>query len=160
MQQWVEFDVQKRAELFSMIAELIQRGGEEAPVRSSGSAMPRLMVGDHKIWLNGHSLDLSRRPLMIRMFRIFVEKPGQWVTREELVERVYGISTTGDRSVRFLGSVKTNSVKLVSRARLVTGKFLETHGGEAFEWFVYDGDRRAWTLVRHRSEGLMQASGG
>ena len=151
MEPQVQTDIFRRAELFTLIADLV-RACEGSP---SGGAFdprpPRLTVLDRRVFVNGLALDLSHRPLMLRLFQAFAESRDGWLTREDLLLRVYRVRVQ-QRSERYIEAVLANAVKLVSRARAVSASFLAQSGGPGYEWFVYDGDRKAWALVRERCD--------
>lgn len=149
MEPQVQADICRRAELFTLIVDLIRANDDPAVLVSPRHGPPRLSVLDRRIFVNGFGLDLSRRPLMLRLFQAFTSSPDGWMTRDDLLRRVYRVRPE-QHSERYVDSVMANAVKLVSRSRAVTAKFLATCAGPEYEWLAYDSDRRAWQLVRRR----------
>jgi len=172
-------DVLRRAELFDFIADLVRSWpfpGEltdmaKPPMHSnpfvvmapsdklrSEVILPRITVIDQRLACNAASLDLERRPLMLRLFKAFCEAEERQLSRDDILKKVYLISDIELRSERFLKSKYCNAVKLISRARILAAALLGRAVRNGVEWFVYDQERRIWCLFRMRNEYFTNAS--
>ena len=84
-------------ELFETL-QLKSTGSEE----TARSELPRVAVLDQKVYCNGVSLDLSRRPTTLKLFKAFLDAPGYKLNRDEVLERVYGVHGTARNSIRYV----------------------------------------------------------
>lgn len=153
-------EMQRRAELFSYIAELVrtQDGEESAPPEPAPdirlTLLPKIQVMGQGVVCNGARLDLTRRPLSLKLFKVFCEKEDMELTREEVVQGIYDLKDRSQVSERFVDSLMTNSVKLISRTRIVASACFNRGAGKGIDWFAYDAERRVWCLYRLKSEYL------
>lgn len=154
----------RRAELFSYIADLVRAQDEapDAPVEAAPDVkltlLPKIQVFGQGVVCNGARLDLARRPLSLKLFRLFCEKDDMRLSRAELVEGVYDLKGKPLLSERHLESLYVNVVKLVSRTRILATAYLGRGAGKGIEWFGYDADAKVWSLYRLRSEYLSESS--
>lgn len=150
----------RRAELFSYIADLVraQDHAPEAPFESGSDVkltlLPRIQVFGQGVVCNGARLDLTRRPLSLKLFQVFCEKDDMRLTRQELVEAVYDLKGKPLVTERHLEALYVNVVKLVSRTRILAAAYLGRGAGRGIEWFGYDAETKVWSLYRLRSEYL------
>lgn len=150
----------RRAELFSYIADLVRAQDEapEAPLESAPDVkltlLPKIQVFGQGVVCNGARLDLTRRPLSLKLFQVFCEKDDMRLSRPELVKAVYDLDDKPLVSERHLEALYVNVVKLVSRTRILATAYLGRGAGRGIEWFGYDAETKVWSLYRLRSEYL------
>jgi hypothetical protein len=136
-----------------------RRDAAAADVRSLKDLLPRVAVLDYRVVCNGATLDLARRPLTLRLFQVFCDAPGLTLPRDEVVRQVYKLGPIGERSARLQESAFNNSVKLISRARILAARSLSQGVGHGVEWFVYDQEQRVWSLYRLRHAYIAERLG-
>lgn len=151
----------RRAELFTYIADLVRAQDEappEAPVESSPDVkltlLPKIQVFGQGVVCNGARLDLTRRPLSLRLFELFCEKDDMRLSRAEMVEGIYDLKGKPLVSERHREALFVNVVKLVSRTRILATAYLGRGAGRGIEWFGYDAETKVWSLYHLRSEYL------
>ena len=106
---------------------------------------PRLSLDGHKLCCNGLTVDLTRRPLMRKLFQLFCESPSGLVRREQVERHVYGVSEADPVSDRMRECMQQNVIKLISRAR----SLLEAHfKAEGVEWICIDHEAGGWRLAK------------
>jgi two-component system OmpR family response regulator len=92
------------AELFARLRALTRRGATERPtVLEIGDL--RLDPAEHAVWRDGRSIELS--PKEFALLEIFMRRPGEVLTRSELLEHAWdfaydGTSNVVDVYVRYL----------------------------------------------------------
>lgn len=154
----------RRAELFTYIADLVRTQDEvgEPPADSVPDVkltlLPKIQVFGQSVVCNGCRLDLARRPLSLKLFRLFCEKDDMRLTRSELVDGIYDLAGKPLLSDRHREALFVNVVKLVSRTRILAAAYLGRGAGRGIEWFGYDAETKTWTLYRLRSEYLSGTS--
>lgn len=157
--------VLRRAELFSYIADLVRAQDDASPqvvVPDNDvklALLPKIQVFGQGVVCNGVRLDLVRRPLSLKLFRIFCEREDMRLSRDDLVEEVYDLKGKPPISERHRDALYVNVVKLVSRTRILAAAYLGRGAGKGIEWFGYDADSRMWILYRLRSEYLGRRDG-
>ncbi len=96
-------------------------------------------------------LDLRKRPLAAKLFELFLRSPAMSVTKDQVVEEVYGHLSPCGRTRRFSEALRHNAIKLVSRCRAMAELTFNGDSIRWIDWFVYDVDSQSWTLYRLRS---------
>jgi hypothetical protein len=152
-------DMLRRAELFSYIADLVRAQDDPATPPPDASdvkltLLPKIHVFGQGVVCNGTRLDLTRRPLSLKLFQIFCEKDDMKLSRQDLVEGIYDLKGKPLVSERHREALYVNVVKLVSRTRLLASAYLGRGAGHGIEWFGYDAETKQWSLYRLRSEYL------
>ena len=159
-------ELARRAAMFGVIANLIKDWDDPAaptPITSAfarGTSvrhqplLPRINVRKHQVICNNSSLDLTRRPMTLRLFDVFCNAPNHERSRDDLLMEVYRIKDLNSHTERYVESVYNNGVKLISRARILATMHLSFAVSHGIEWFVYDQERKIWCLYRLRNEYL------
>lgn len=153
-------DILRRAELFNEIVGLVHAAtlakdaeGMEISVVDPGAHRklypPTFVIVQNRLICNGTTIDLSRRPIVLHLLRLFLEANMRPLTREELVVGLYGHYDEAYCSQRYRESLLSNAVKVVSRARIVLTTHL-TGIGTDVDWLVYDPVLRVWHLYKLR----------
>lgn len=95
-------------------------------------------------------LDLRNRPRAQKLFEAFLARPGQSMSKDQVVEEVYEMSYAGSRSKRFSEALRHNAIKLVSRCRAMAELSFNGEGRRWIDWFVYDPRLQSWKLTKLR----------
>lgn len=133
----------KNEEIVDFIFELIKTHKKE--LQDCGK--PNLQILNRKIYNGELCLDLATRPLTMQLFELFFYSPNWTLSKNELVEGLYGIEAMKNVSKRLQDSRVANSVKLISRARQLAYQELTTSEQMSqVEWFGYDGEN--WSLFK------------
>jgi hypothetical protein len=154
-------DLMRRAELFNEIVGIVAAFGEfrkssdEAAAKCADQTPltkfypPTILIINHRIICNGISVDLSRRPAVLQLVRLFLQAGTLPLSREDILIGLYGHLDDGKITRRYRDSLTANVVKSVSRTR----NFLNQHFSEVgieLDWLVYDAAERVWHLYRPR----------
>ena len=117
---------------------------------------PHIAVIDGKFFCNDAHVDLSHRPLMLRLVAAFCAADGRELSSEDILKHVYLVNTSADYSARYLRSKYRNAVRLMSRARKIAEQSLSGSVRYRIEWFIYDQERDIWCLSRphHKANGV------
>ena len=107
-----------------------------------------LMVVDRRIYCEGRMVDFSRRPKTLAVFRAFCRSTDGFLSRTDMVERLYGLKLGAHHSRRMVECHYNNTIKMVSRARIEATKHLGGARDLGIEWFVYDHALRGWHFYR------------
>lgn len=109
-----------------------------------------VFVRDHRVHVGPQSLDLARSPHMLRLFRGFCGAGDRGLTAAHILYFAYDLSEEMGSSKHIVGSKRSYSVKLISRARIAA----ETHLTGALlgriAWFPYDVRSKSWRLAMLR----------
>jgi len=170
--EYLPDELARRAAMFEVIANLVKTW-DGTPLATNGiptlptqlfdrslkktpstTLLPMVTVREQRVICNGASIDLSRRPLTLRLFQVFCAAPHVERTREDLLTMIYRINDLATRSPRYVESVYNNAIKLISRARILAMTHLSYAVGNGVEWFVYDQERKTWCLYRLRPRYL------
>lgn len=153
----------RRAELFSYIVDLVRTQDDvqsipmSVPESASDSRLtllPKIQVLGQGVVCNGSRLDLTRRPMSLKLFQLFCEKDDLKLSRADVVRGIYDLQGKAYVSERHMEALFVNVVKLISRTRILAAAYLGRGGGRGIEWFGYDSESRIWSLYRLRSEYL------
>jgi hypothetical protein len=115
---------------------------------TKGAKPPHIAVIDGKLFCNTAYIDLSCRPLMLRLVAAFCATDGQKLSREDILKCVYLIGAPSDYSARYLDAKYRNAVRLMSRARKIAELHLSSGDRDKIEWFIYDQRQQLWCLSR------------
>jgi hypothetical protein len=159
MRNLIPQDLLKRAELFNEIVDIVSAFDEnkhlpqdfDAPDSPTASTVypPTILIINQRIICNGTSVDLSRRPAILQLVRLFLKSGPKPLSRDDILIGLYGHLDDEKITRRYRESVIANVVKAVSRARnFLTAHFSEV--GIELDWLVYDAMERAWHLYRPR----------
>jgi hypothetical protein len=134
--QWVE----------SLLNKLLVSTDDKVGKAAFLDLIPKIEVFDKAIECNGHRLNLVGKPMSMKIFKVFLQRQGVPITKEELLRQVYGDVYVRKFSGRYLEIAAANLVKMISRVRTQAQRHL-THGENAgIDWFVYDQYQRTWRL--------------
>ena len=159
MQTLLPQDLLKRAELFNEILDIITAFGENPqPIEAAPSVElpdvtrfypPSILIINQRMVCNGISADLSRRPAILQMVRLFLNNGAQPLSREDIIVGLYGHLDDPKITRRYRESVIANVIKAVSRTRdFLTSHFSDV--GIELDWLVYDAMNRVWHFYRSR----------
>jgi len=118
------------------------------------TVLPNFRIRGSSVLCNARRLDLSKRPMTMRLVTAFVKK-GQ-LTRNELIDLVYAPFYPQDKSERFRDILGQNITKLVSRARLLAEAAFNTRPQAWIEFFVYDSIRECWSFYRLNNDYIFE----
>jgi hypothetical protein len=107
-----------------------------------------LLLG-RKLRISGKIVDLSRKPMMVHLFRSFMMSPDMRLSRRQIIESLYG-SINSPTSQRLKNCQAHSAIRLLSRTR----SFLEknTNQLQNIEWFKYCSKTETWTLITRSSD--------
>ena len=122
----------------------LERGADATPIPEVCVCIENhsvLRIGDQK-------LDLRRKPVTLQLIKAFVEAPQMRLTKDQLMQKLYGSDLMSSFSQRYVLGRMQNLVKLISRARKhLQGHFAFSNEFQAI-WFVHDQLRDEWTFVK------------
>jgi hypothetical protein len=154
-------DLMRRAELFNEIVDIVSAFGElrkssnDTAVKSIEQTFfsklypPTILIINRRIVCNGISVDLSRRPAILQLVRLFLQAGAVPLSREDILIGLYGHLDDEKITRRYRESLIANVVKSVSRTR----NFLNQHFSEVgveLDWLLYDATERVWHLYQPR----------
>jgi hypothetical protein len=149
-----------RAHMFNYLENLIKKWSElGVPIKcGSDSAqrlsqlripeLPKVLMVDSKLYCDDVAIDLSAKPLMLKLFIEICEVPGQMLHRDKLARKVYDLGP--DVSRRRLESCHNNLIKVISRARRVVEGGIGPISGVS--WFVFHHESKVWSLFQVNQE--------
>lgn len=150
-------DILRRAELFNEIVDLVESASkaqqvlDHPPLVSHNSTRklypPAFLIVHHRLVCNGASIDLSRRPIVLNLIRMFIDVGFRPLSREEILIGLYGHVDPGSSTLRFRESMLNNVVKVISRARVILTTNFSGIGAD-IDWLVYDHCHKVWHLYR------------
>lgn len=132
----------QRAELLDQILNLVRASNLGSPTQKTDR--PALAILNNKVFFQGRSLDLTTKPMSLKLFKIFAKSQDRWLSRENVIKEIYDIKVDSEVSQRRLESMNCNAVKLISRTRLLANEHLGADG--LSKWFVRD--QAGWSLVQ------------
>jgi hypothetical protein len=139
------------------LRQLVSRhGGDVAPSILFGpqddeAQGPHIMVIDRRVVCDGRVVDLHRRPKTLAVFRAFCRTGSRFLSRDDLVERLYAMRIGPEHSRRIIECHYNNAIKMVSRARIEATVHLGGTRDAGIEWFVYDHGLKGWHFHRVHS---------
>ena len=107
------------------------------------------MIEGELLVFGEREIDISNQPLMRKLFNKFIDSPRGRVGRDELILEVYQ-RDIDQLSLRRKMCDYHNIVKLVSRARHLSKKFLDNESDPEWDWFPYDSVTEEWIFFRSR----------
>lgn len=134
-------------ELNEEIARTFDTGSLQDPLHVM-QILPTIRMDCRGIICNGRLIPVARRPLARKLFAAFLMDPIRPLAREELVERVYGLTPAQQCSERCRTSAEQNLIKLISRTRNTADAATNSRENRWIEWFVYNADLAEWNLYR------------
>jgi len=140
----------------------VKRAGLRSPFPgslTSQAVLPRVTVIDRSLRCNGITLDLARRPSMLRLFQTFVSTPDLQLGRDELLKGVYGKDLCTQHSRRYCKSLESRLIKMMSRARMLVCDEFGAAVNRSVEWLVFDQEKKVWCLYRVRTPYLLKMLG-
>ncbi len=110
------------------------------------NALP-VWIHQRVVYSKKHSLDLSDKPKMYELFRLFVEAKGKGYDKDDLIRVLYNPECRFV-SMRQKDSYGRNLTKLISRARLL----MEEHFTDLndIHWFPNDRNRGRWSFFQDK----------
>lgn len=144
-------EVLRRPDLVHFLKDFVRADDGVEHGKSVEGAMPRVVIIDRRVFCNGASLDLARRPMMLKLFRVFCDARGGRITRAEILRRIYGVTPGSDHSPRFREAMYQNGVKLISRTRAEAQAAFGRAVGPDVDWMRFDPAERAWYLLAANS---------
>lgn len=109
------------------------------------------LIEDHLL-CDEVALDLSRRPLTKKLVAAFLDRPDQFLNRQELVDIVYSNFGPETKSRRFNEALKQNITKMVSRARALAELRFNQGQEPWIEMFVYIQEEEGWCFFRLKNQ--------
>ena len=105
------------------------------------------------------AVPLQTRPLNSKLVRSFFQKNDQFLTKEELVEYVYGVKACA--SSRLFESKSLALTKLISRTRYYLNRALahQKSSYDGIEWFPHCPQRKGYELYRITLPGKVLSAG-
>ncbi len=123
---------------YRIIYSLIKQRAESEPI---------LEVQGKLVIFDNEGIDLTSKPMLIKLFQCFADSRKQSVAKQELIYKLYNPQKR-IFSARQNDSHNRNLTKLLSRARiLLKEKFPEK---DNIEWFANDKMTQSWSLFRVR----------
>lgn len=151
-------DVLQSPDLVHILQGFVQSGTVSGGAfQESTPTLPRVVIIDRRVFCNAASLDLARRPMMLKLFKLFCEARHGRVTREAFLREIYGLEPGTRHSPRFREAMYQNGVKLISRARAEAHAVFGREVGPDFEWMRFDAEDRSWRLLARKTADLAAA---
>ena len=97
---------------------------------------------------NLRHLDLSGKPTMTKLLKLFFRQSCQVFSKRNLIDGVYSRGRLERPSLRLMDSYNTNLVKMISRARRFLNREIPCLAGERVTWLPYDQDEKGWRLCQ------------
>lgn len=116
--------------------------------------LPDIKVSGNTVICDGHKVPLYGKRLTTELVSMFAEIPGQLLSRDQIVSKVYRINPSR-LSRSYLHSRRASVLKLIARSREVLADGLKGSPGEWIEWFAYNVDTREYQLYRIKNEYLL-----
>lgn len=116
--------------------------------------LPDIKVSGTTVICDGHKVPLYGKRLTAELVSMFAEIPGQLLSRDQIVSKVYRINPTR-LSRSYLHSRRASVLKLIARSREALAAGLKGSPGEWVEWFAYNVDTREYQLYRIKNEYLL-----
>lgn len=135
-----------RLEEFTKYAESIR-----GQLTSNLDVRPNSLPSSPSIWYStfhvhcgGNKVSMAEKPLLFKLFKIFIDSPGHSLSRDQLLAQIYPVMKNPDVSKRLKDTHAHNLVKLLGRARQIAEKNL--CGDANCRWFVHDLRTGNWAL--------------
>ncbi len=116
--------------------------------------LPHIELKGHTLFCNHVALDLSRKPQMIKLFKLFLEHSDQERDRDGITMSLHADVCWKSISERRRTNLHQNTIKLISRARELAEDAFYPHDLAWIEWFSYDITKAKWSLYRIRTDHL------
>jgi len=122
----------------------IKTNQEIIPLRNNYNSQIKCVLNNNKLILKSSlfvdvEIDLSKKPLTLDLVEVFMMNPNSKVTMEEILHSLYDTSKFSLLSTRYLNSLHTNMIKLISRTRLdISSKIEYTNGDVIIKWFYFE----------------------
>lgn len=122
----------------------------------SQAILPRITIANKNLSCNGVDLDLHRKPLTLKLFQIFLSDHSDHWERDQLVKALYSHINWDSSSRRMKTTMRQNTVKLISRSRLLAEQTFNAAGLNWLEWFNYNAEAGTWSLYRIKNRYLVE----
>ena len=106
-----------------------------------------VVVRERRVLVGPQVLDLARSPHMLSLFRGFCGAGARGLSAAHVLYFAYGVRDSMGASDRLVGSKRSCTVKLISRARILAETHLSGATCGRVEWFPYDGRDKVWRLA-------------
>ena len=123
-------------------------GTSQTPGAFMCKILPSITIFRNNVYCDGMMIPLAGKGRAIELFKAFLRRPLHAFTREELVEEIYGLNTDDPCSQRLTLAMAQNTIKLISRTRVVAERAVNAGSTKWIEWFAYDAERHLWSFYR------------
>lgn len=139
-------DFQTRLAEFTRYTEAVTKQLHESMQLANDALppLPSIWYSDFHVHYGKNRVSMSEKPLIFRLFQVFIDAPGNALSREVLLQLIYPNAARSDMSKRMKEAQAHNLVKLLGRARQIAEK--ELCGDVNCRWFVHDLRSGQWTL--------------